>query len=90
MRVEPLRYERIRNLRTDRDLTQQEIADVLHIKQNTYSQYETGTLNYPLDVVITLAQFYGTSVDYLLGLTDEMTPYPRRGGGPFVKNSGCN
>lgn len=90
MRVEPLRYERIRNLRTDRDLTQQEIADVLHIKQNTYSQYETGILNYPLDVVITLAQFYGTSVDYLLGLTDEMTPYPRRGGGPFVKNSGCN
>ncbi|HJB99929.1 MAG TPA: helix-turn-helix domain-containing protein [Candidatus Flavonifractor merdavium] len=90
MRVEPLRYERIRNLRTDRDLTQQEIADVLHIKQNTYSQYETGILNYPLDVVITLAQFYGTSVDYLLGLTDEMTPYPRRGGGPFVKNSDCN
>lgn len=90
MRVEPLRYERIRNLRTDRDLTQQEIADVLHIKQNTYSQYETGILNYPLDVVITLAQFYGTSVDYLLGLTDEMTPYPRHGGGPFVKNSDCN
>ena len=90
MRVEPLRYERIRNLRTDRDLTQQEIADVLHIKQNTYSQYETGILNYPLDVVITLAQFYGTSVDYLLGLTDEITPYPRRGGGPFVKNSDCN
>ena len=86
MRVEPLRYERIRNLRTDRDLTQQEIADMLHIKQNTYSQYETGTLNYPLDVVIALAQFYGTSVDYLLGLTDEMTPYPRRGGDPFVKN----
>ena len=86
MRVEPLRYERIRNLRTDRDLTQQEIADMLHIKQNTYSQYETGTLNYPLDVVIALAQFYDTSVDYLLGLTDEMTPYPRRGGDPFVKN----
>ncbi|WP_130869704.1 helix-turn-helix domain-containing protein [Intestinimonas massiliensis (ex Afouda et al. 2020)] len=86
MRVEPLRYERIRNLRVDRDLTQQEVADVLHIKQNTYSQYETGTLNYPLEVVVTLARFYGTSVDYLLGLTDEMTPYPRRSGGPFVKN----
>jgi len=78
MRIEPLRYERIRNLRIDRDLTQQEIAEVLHIKQNTYSQYETGTLNYPLEVVAALAQFYGTSVDYLLGLTDERRPYPRR------------
>lgn len=78
MRIEPLRYERIRNLRIDRDLTQQEIAEVLHIKQNTYSQYETGTLNYPLEVVVSLAQFYGTSVDYLLGLTDEQRPYPRR------------
>lgn len=78
MRIEPLRYERIRNMRIDRDLTQQEIAQVLHIKQNTYSQYETGTLNYPLEVVAALAQFYGTSVDYLLGLTDERRPYPRR------------
>lgn len=78
MRIEPLHYERIRNLRIDRDLTQQEIAEVLHIKQNTYSQYETGTLNYPLEVVAALAQFYGTSVDYLLGLTDEQRPYPRR------------
>lgn len=65
-------------MRIDRDLTQQEIAQVLHIKQNTYSQYETGTLNYPLEVVAALAQFYGTSVDYLLGLTDERRPYPRR------------
>ena len=65
-------------MRIDRDLTQQEIAEVLHIKQNTYSQYETGTLNYPLEVVAALAQFYGTSVDYLLGLTDEQRPYPRR------------
>ena len=78
MRIEPLHYERIRNLRIDRDLTQQEIAQVLHIQQNTYSQYETGTLNYPLEVVAALAQFYGTSVDYLLGLTDEQRPYPRR------------
>ena len=51
---------------------------MLHIKQNTYSQYETGTLNYPLEVVAALAQFYGTSVDYLLGLTDEQRHYPRR------------
>ena len=48
MKVEPLRYERIRNLRLDRDLTQEAVAAFLHVKQNTYSQYETGTLNYPL------------------------------------------
>lgn len=78
MKMEPLRYERIRNLRIDHDLTQEAVANFLHIKQNTYSQYETGTLNYPLDVVVALASFYNTSVDYLLGLTDERTPYPRR------------
>lgn len=73
-------YHRIRDMRIDRDLTQQEIAEMLHIKQNAYSQYETGTLNYPLEVVAVLAEFYGTSVDYLLGLTDERRPYPRRKG----------
>ena len=44
---------------------------------NTYSQYEIGVLNYPIDVLIRLACYYNTSVDYLLGLTDERTPYPR-------------
>ncbi len=78
MRDEILLYERIRALRIDRDLTQQKIADYLGVKQNTYSQYEIGVLNYPLDVVVKLAEFYGTSVDYLLGLTDEKRPYPRR------------
>ena len=80
MKMEPLRYERIRNLRIDRDLTQETVASFLHIKQNTYSQYETGTLNYPLEVVVALAGFYNTSVDYLLGRTDERPPYPRRRG----------
>ncbi len=70
-------FERIRNLRIDNDLTQEEIATVLHVKQNTYSQYESGTLFYPLDVVIKLAEYYNTSVDYLVGLTDETSPYPR-------------
>lgn len=51
---------------------------MLNVKQNTYSQYEIGVLNYPLDVVVRLAEYYGTSVDYLLGLTDEKAPYPRR------------
>ena len=78
MKMEPLPFERIRNLRIDRNLTQTQVAELLHIKQNTYSQYEIGVLNYPVDVVIRLAQFYGTSVDYLLGLTDVQKPYPSR------------
>lgn len=77
MRYEILKYERIRNLRIDNNLTQKEVADFLHVKQNTYSQYEIGTLNYPLDIVVALAGFYNTSIDYLLGLTDETVPYPR-------------
>ena len=80
MRNEILRFERIRDLRLDRNLSQQKIAELLNVKQNTYSQYEIGVLNYPVDVLIKLARFYNTSVDYLLGLTDEMTPYPRRRG----------
>ena len=57
------------------ECSQQQIADMLNVKQNTYSQYEIGVLNYPLDVVVRLAEYYGTSVDYLLGLTDE-TEFP--------------
>ncbi len=78
MRNEILRFERIRNLRMDHNLSQQKIAALLNVKQNTYSQYEIGVLNYPIDVLIKLAAFYDTSVDYLLGLTDERKPYPRR------------
>ncbi|MBM6870929.1 helix-turn-helix domain-containing protein [Pseudoflavonifractor phocaeensis] len=78
MRNEILRFERIRNLRIDHNLSQQKIAELLNVKQNTYSQYEIGVLNYPVDVLIKLAAFYDTSVDYLLGLTDERKPYPRR------------
>lgn len=78
MRDEVLKYERIRNLRIDRGLTQEQIAKYLNIKQNTYSQYEIGVLNYPLDVVIKLAIYYGTSVDYLVGLTDNPEPYQRK------------
>lgn len=71
MKIDPVKYERIRNCRIDRGLTQKEVAAYLNIKQNTYSQYETGTLNYPLDVIVKLARLYHTSVDYLLELTDE-------------------
>ena len=78
MHYEILPYERIRNLRTDADLTQENVAQVLGVKQNTYSQYELGVLKYPIEALIKLALFYGTSVDYLLGLTDMKEPYPRK------------
>ena len=78
MKTEPLKYERIRNIRIDRDLTQKKVAEFLHVKRNTYCQYETGVINYPLDIVVRLAEFYDVSVDYLVELTDEPAPYPRR------------
>ena len=76
MRYEMMKFENIRNLRIDNGYTQAQIAEYLNVKQNTYSQYEIGTLNYPIDVLIRLADFYHVSVDYLLGRTDQPTPYP--------------
>ena len=66
---------RIKDIREDNDITQQEIADFLHIKQNTYSQYENGHRQIPLDLLIKLSYYYNTSVDYLLGLTDTKKRY---------------
>ena len=77
MKTEMLKFERIRNLREERDLTQQKVSDYLHVKQNTYFQYEIGVLNYPVEVLIKLAVFYDVSMDYLVGLTDDPTP-PKR------------
>ena len=62
VRYEMMKYEAVRNLRVDGGYTQQQIADYLHIKQNTYSQYEIGVLNYPVEVLSKLADFYGVSV----------------------------
>ncbi len=70
-------YERIRELREDADLKQKDMAAVLKLHQTTYSSYELGKLNVPAPVLIQLAEFFHTSVDYLLGLTDINTPYPR-------------
>lgn len=69
---------RLRDLREDNDLTQKQIADYLCIRQNTYSQYETGHRQVPIEVLIALAALYKTSTDYLLGLTDVKIPYPKR------------
>ena len=71
-------YQRIRDLREDRDLTQKELARLLKIHQTTYSDYELGRLNVPVAVLHQLADFYGVSVDYLLGRTGEKKPYPKK------------
>ena len=68
---------RIKDLREDNDITQKEIAEYLHIKQNTYSQYENGQRQLPLEALIALAKFYNTSTDYILGLTNETKPYKK-------------
>ena len=69
---------RLKDLREDRDMTQSFIANLLHIKQNTYSNYENGRREIPIGALIKLADFYNTSVDYILELTDEQRPYPRK------------
>lgn len=71
-------YQRIRDLREDRDLSQKDVAAYLHIHQTTYSDYELGELNISIPMLTKLAAFYNTSVDYLLDLTDERKPYPRK------------
>lgn len=70
-------FLRIRDLREDRDFTQQQLAAYLQIHQTTYSSYELGKLGVPVDVLVRLADFYNVSVDYLFGRTDVQTPYPK-------------
>ncbi len=69
-------YKRIRDLREDHDLRQQDIAKLLQCTQVSYSHYELGKRDIPTDVLIKLAAFYETSTDYLLGRTDVKTAYP--------------
>ena len=71
-------YERIRNLREDKDLTQKQIGQLLNMSQTGYNQYEIGKNDIPTKILIELAKFYNTSVDYILGITDETKPYPRK------------
>lgn len=69
-------YKRIRDLREDRDLNQIQIAKILGMSQTGYSKYETGENDLPTTVLIKLSRFYDTSIDYLLGETDEIKRYP--------------
>ena len=69
-----MKYQRIEDLRIDSDLTQKQISEVLHISQRSYSHYETGTRGFPVDILIKLADYYDTTIDYLVGRTDRKTP----------------
>lgn len=66
---------RLRDLREDADLNQTQVAEILGMSQTGYSKYETGENDIPTQVLIKLAQFYKTSIDYILGVSDQKKPY---------------
>lgn len=72
-----LNIQRLKEIREDRDLKQSEVASVLGIKQQQYSEYEIGKRLIPINYLYDLAVFYDTSIDYLLSKTDERKPYPK-------------
>ena len=71
-------YQHIRDLREDKDMTQKQMAEILNCSQRIYSNYERGDVDVPTQILIKLAEFHNTSVDYLLGLTDEKKAYSRK------------
>ena len=71
-------YHRIRDLREDKDLTQTQIAEYLNCSQRIYSNYERGDVDIPTQILIKLAKLHDTSIDFLLGVTDERKPYPKK------------
>lgn len=71
-------FRRIRDLREDKDMKQREMAQLLGCSQRTYSDYENGKTRIPPDLLIEIARIHGTSIDYLLDVTDEKIPYPRK------------
>lgn len=75
--VSEVKYRRIRDLREDRDMTQKQMAEHLNCSQRLYCDYELGKVRMTPEVLIELSDFHGTSVDYLLELTDQKEPYPR-------------
>ena len=70
--------ERIRELREDHSLTQQKVADLLHIGQRTYADYESGKTRIPIDNIMILARFYNISMDYITGASNVRKPYPKK------------
>lgn len=65
-----MKFQRIQDLRVDSDLTQKEMSEILHISQLSYSHYETGSRNIPIEMLIRIANYYQISLDYLVGRTD--------------------
>lgn len=78
---------RLKDLRQDKDLYQKDIAKILDMSQTGYSQYETQTNDIPTEILKKLAIFYNTSIDYILGLTNIKTPYPRNKTSTKMKNN---
>ena len=70
--------ERTRELREDHSLTQQKVADLLHVGQRTYADYESGKTRIPIDNIMILAKFYNTSMDYITGASNIQKPYPKK------------
>ena len=70
-------YNRLKDLREDKDMNQTNLARILGMSQTGYSKYETGENDIPTQILVKLAIFYNTSIDYLLGLTNQKLPYPR-------------
>ena len=70
-------YPRLRDLREDKDLSVRKLAELLHMQRTTYHNYETGKREVPFELAITLAKFYDVSLDYIGGLTNDITP-PRK------------
>lgn len=72
-----MRFQRLEDLRIDADKTQKEIAELLNCQREVYRRYEKGTFDIPLWALVKLAEVYETSTDYILGVTDIKTPYPK-------------
>lgn len=69
-----MKFQRIQDLRIDSDLSQKKIGEILHISQRSYSHYETGSRNIPIEMLIRLADYYDTTIDCLVGRTDNKEP----------------
>ena len=79
MRCKNMKYnERIREIREDNHLTQQKVADLLHIGQRTYADYESGKTRIPVDSLLILAKHYNVSMDYITGASNIKTAYPKQ------------
>ena len=73
-----MNINRLREIREDKDLTQKELASILKISQQQYNKYELGINSIPIEKLNILANYYGTSIDYLINRTNEKKPYPKK------------